>query len=91
MLGCIRPIRLRYMGGEQMITVTLPFAWGFRDGCHGESVYTGYHLFIGSQLTEYKRGWAAGQQATDSYVPFQNPELYRDVLPAEQRDDWIGD
>lgn len=73
-----------------MIAVTVPFAWGFADGCRGESVYAGYCLFIGAQLAEYVRGHAAGREAVSTYVPFQCPELYRDVQPAENREDWVG-
>lgn len=72
-----------------MITVTLPFAWGFRDGCHGQSIYTGYLLFAGYSLTEYQRGHAAGKEAISTYVPFQGS--YKDILPAYQREDHVGD
>lgn len=70
----------------------VPWAWGFEDGAQGKSIYTGYHLFTGKKLVEYKRGWGAGRRATTTnYVPFQQaPEAYRNILPAEQREDWVG-
>lgn len=67
------------------------WAWGFEDACQGKSIYMGYHLFCGAKLAEYKQGWAEGNAlVTDTYVPFQCPELYTDVRCAEDRDDWIG-
>lgn len=71
-----------------MIITSVPWAWGFADGARGESVYTGYCLFVGPQLAEYQRGWAAGKEATSTYVPFQGS--YKDVLPDYQREDWVG-
>jgi len=41
---------------------SVAWAWGFEDGAKGESVYSGYHLFAGRKLTEYKQGWAAGRK-----------------------------
>lgn len=38
------------------------WAWGFEDGANGKSVYTGYHLFVGRKLSEYRRGWAEGRR-----------------------------
>lgn len=45
----------------KVITGT-PWAWGFEDGAKGQSVYTGYHLFAGPKLTEYRKGWAEGKR-----------------------------
>ena len=49
------------------IITGVPWAWGFEDGAKGESIYTGYHLFTGAQLTEYKCGWQAGQRAINTH------------------------
>lgn len=69
-----------------------PWAWGFEDGARGRSIYLGYHLFCGAKLAQYKAGWVEGNAlVTDTYVPFQCPELYADAQPAENRDDWIGE
>lgn len=38
------------------------WAWGFEDGAQRKSIYTGYHLFAGAKLSEYKRGWAEGRK-----------------------------
>jgi len=45
----------------KVITGT-PWAWGFEDAAKGKSVYTGYHLFVGAKLSEYKRGWSEGRK-----------------------------
>lgn len=73
-----------------MIITSEAWAWGFADGARGQSIYGGYLLFAGHSLAEYQRGWAAGRAAVDTYVPFQCPELYKDVLPDYQRDDYVG-
>lgn len=45
------------------ITVkSIAWAWGFEDGAKGVTVYTGYHLFAGVKLSEYKQGWAQGRK-----------------------------
>lgn len=44
------------------IAVTLPFAWGLRDGANGRSLYDGYDYFCGRKFLEYERGWNAGRQ-----------------------------
>jgi hypothetical protein len=45
----------------KVITGT-PWAWGFEDGAKGNSVYAGYHIYTGSKLVEYKRGWSEGRK-----------------------------
>jgi hypothetical protein len=39
-----------------------PWAFGFQDGANNVTVYTGYHLFTGSKLAQYKAGWREGQR-----------------------------
>lgn len=46
----------------KVITGT-PWAWGFEDGAQNKSIYSGYYLFCGRKLTEYKQGWAQGRKA----------------------------
>lgn len=45
----------------KVITSTA-WAWGFEDGAKGKSFYTGYHLFAGAKLSQYKRGWCEGRK-----------------------------
>lgn len=45
----------------KVITGT-PWAWGFEDGAKGNSFYTGYHLFTGAKLSQYKAGWREGRK-----------------------------
>lgn len=46
---------------KTFVLVTLPFAWGLQDGAQGKSEYTGWELFIGPRLTQYRKGWKAGK------------------------------
>lgn len=41
---------------------SVAWAWGFEDGSANRSIYTGYHLFCGQRLTQYKAGWMEGQR-----------------------------
>ncbi len=70
-----------------------PWQLGFEDASVGNSIWFGYHMFLGDRLVEYKRGWFEGQSVVDaSYVPFQMPkEVYSAVQFAEDRADWIGE
>ena len=45
---------------QAWIAVSVPFAWGFADSSQGKTMFTGYSCFVGSDLTEYLRGWNAG-------------------------------
>lgn len=45
---------------------SIAWAWGFEDGAQRKSIYTGYHLFAGVKLGEYKRGWAEGKRSATS-------------------------
>lgn len=39
-------------------------AWsmGFEDGQAGKSIYSGYHIFSGKKLVDYKAGWQAARK-----------------------------
>lgn len=43
------------------VVTGVPWAWGFEDGAKGKSFYTGYHLFAGAKLAQYKAGWREGR------------------------------
>ena len=76
-------------------TTPQPTAWqlGFEDASAGKSIWFGYYMFVGPQLTDYKAGWLEGQRVADAaYVPFQHAkEAYGDIRSAEDREDWIGE
>lgn len=47
---------------QPKVIPSLAWAWGFEDGAQRKSIYTGYHIFAGVKLSEYKRGWVEGRR-----------------------------